>query len=192
MLVEVREAIAAIIGSGRPVEEVTAAQMAVRALLVYVFTLAIVRLGRKRFLSSATAFDVLLGIMIGSAMSRGINGPAGLGPTMAAGAVLVALHATFAWLAHRTTWFGEWVKGSPVLLVEDSRILKDAMRKTSVTDRDLAEALRLQGIHPDRARIQRAYLERNGRISIIPDPGGARVMEISVTEGVQTVRIEIA
>lgn len=42
----------------------------------------------------------------------------------------------------------------------------------------------------DPAKIQVAYLERNGKISAIPYPREPRVVNVSVVQGVQTVRIE--
>ena len=54
------------------------------------FTLAIVRLGSKRFLSKATAFDVIVGIMLGSVMSRAITASASFFPTLLVGGMLFA------------------------------------------------------------------------------------------------------
>lgn len=190
MLQEVRDALERLLGLGRDAGDIATGQMMLRALVVYVFTLLIVRLGSKRFLSKATAFDVILGIMIGSVMSRGINGSAGLVPTLAGGALLVAIHGLFAMLAYRTSWLGDYVKGRPVLLVEDGQVREEAMRETSLSENDLAEALRLQGKQPDPAEIRRAYLERNGSISVIPREEAPHVVEVSVADGVQTVRIK--
>jgi uncharacterized membrane protein YcaP (DUF421 family) len=188
---EAWDALEALLGLGRDAGEIDAGQMALRAVVVYAITLALVRLGSRRFLGKATAFDTILGIMIGSVMSRGINGSAGLLPTVAGGAVLVAMHGLFAVIAYRTSWFGDVVKGRPVLLVEDGRVLPDAMRDTSLSRNDLDEALRMKGEQPDPSSVQRAYLERSGSISVLPRKEGPRVLEVSVADGVQTVRIEI-
>ncbi len=192
MLQEVTSTLETLFGLGRDAGEIGPGQMALRAILIYAFTLAIVRLGSKRFLGKATAFDVILGIMIGSVMSRGINGSASLVSTLAGGTMLVALHGAFAALAYRTSWFGVYVKGNPVLLVEDGEVLTEGMREAHLSDRDLAEALRLSGMHPDPSRVKQAHLERNGSISVIPMEEGPRVVEISVHEGVQTIRIEMS
>jgi uncharacterized membrane protein YcaP (DUF421 family) len=56
-----------------------------------------VRLGSKRFLGQTSAFDTIVGIMLGSIMSRAINSSAPFFPTLIAGVVLVG-HAC---LAHR-------------------------------------------------------------------------------------------
>lgn len=191
MLHQLRDALEALLGLGHDAGDIDVTQMMLRAIILYAFTLAVVRLGSKRLLGKATAFDVILAIMIGSVMSRGINGAAGLLPTIAGGAVLVALHSLFATLAYRTDWFGDFVKGKPRLLIEDGRIRDDEMKKASLSEKDLAEALRLEGMQPDVSRIRRAYLERNGTISIIPREQGPRVVDVDVADGVQTVRIEL-
>jgi uncharacterized membrane protein YcaP (DUF421 family) len=165
--------------------------MALRTILIYALTLAIVRLGSKRFLSDATAFDVIVGIMLGSIMSRAINGSAPFLPTLFAGAVLVGMHWLFAALAFRTDWFGSIVKGDPVLLVRDGEIQWPGMRRAGLSRRDLDEALRLQGNAPDVSKIRLAYLERNGRVSIVPAEDEPRVLVVPVESGVQTVRIEL-
>ena len=65
------------------------------------------------------------------------------------------------------------------------------MRRGGLTTRDLDEALRLQGEHPDSAQIDLAYLERNGSISLVPRKPQPRVLDVAVEHGVQTVRIEL-
>lgn len=189
---EFNDALETLLALGREASEIGVGQMMLRAVIIYSVTLAVVRLGSKRFLGKATAFDVILGIMIGSVMSRAINGSAGLLPTLAAGAVLIALHGVFARLSYRTDWFGNYVKGRPVLLVEDGRVQPDGMQESSVSENDLAEALRLQGLKNDTTRVQTAYLERDGTISVIPRKEELRVLEIVVVDGVQTVRLELS
>lgn len=180
-----------LFGIGLDAGEIGPGQMALRAVVIYGFTLLIVRAGSKRFLGKATAFDVIMGIMIGSVMSRSINGSAGLLATCVAGAVLVGIHWLFGVIAYRTDWFGRLVKGTPEKLIDDGEIREAAMRGSSLSRRDLDEALRLEGIHPDPSRVSLAYLERDGSISIVPRKEPARVSEIQVADGVQTIRIEL-
>jgi uncharacterized membrane protein YcaP (DUF421 family) len=77
--------------------------MALRTIAIYTFTLAIVRLGSKRFLGQASAFDTIVGIMLGSVMSRAINGSAPFLPTLGAGAVLIGMHWLLALLSFTST-----------------------------------------------------------------------------------------
>ena len=47
-------------------------------------------------------------------------------------------------------------------------VLQEAMRKASITDDDLAEALRLQIHDDDPSKVEVAHMERSGQISVIP------------------------
>src|SRR3954454_23283480 len=57
------------LGLGTQGKELGMGQMALRAVVLYVVTLLMVRLGKKRFMGQSTAFDVILGIMLGSIVS---------------------------------------------------------------------------------------------------------------------------
>jgi uncharacterized membrane protein YcaP (DUF421 family) len=111
--------ILAFLGYGRTIMDVNAIQMVFRTIIVYAGTLVLIRIGSKRFLGQATAFDVIVGIMLGSVVSRAINGSAKLVPTLLAGAALVLLHRLLNLVAFRRRWLGRIVKGNPVLLIKD-------------------------------------------------------------------------
>lgn len=191
MLQTIVDQIQAVLGYERDVSDVNAMQMALRTMIIYAILLVLIRLGSKRFLSQATAFDVIVGIMLGSIMSRTINGSAPLVPTLLAGAVLIGLHWMLAFLASRTNWFGSAVKGEPVLLIKDGQIQQQGLRETGMSTHDLEQALRLQAQETDPAKIKLAYLERSGSVSVIPCPSEPRILDVSVADGVQTVRIEL-
>ncbi len=191
MLQNVWELFQALFGLGVYAESAGPLQAALRAVLVYVAALALVRLGSKRFLSQATAFDVIVAIMLGSVMSRAADGSAPFLPTLLVAGVLIGVHWLFALLAYHTSWFGNLVKGHRVLLIKDGEVQQDGMRQGSITDDDLTQALRMQTRQTDPARVKLAYLERNGQISIIPFKQEPQVFTVSVEDGVQTVRIEL-
>jgi uncharacterized membrane protein YcaP (DUF421 family) len=180
-----------LLGLRLDVQDVKAMQMALRTILIYAATLIIVRVGSKRFLSQATAFDAIVAIMLGSIMSRAINGSAPFLPTLAAGVILVGLHWLIAAIAFSSDWFGMLVKGVPVLLIKDGKLNEKGLRGSSVSHRDLEEALRIESHGTGPEKVQLAYLERNGGISVIPHKPEPRVLEVSVEEGLQTVRIVI-
>jgi uncharacterized membrane protein YcaP (DUF421 family) len=156
------------LGLGLDVGDVGAIQMVLRTVVIYAFSLVIVRLASKRFLSEATAFDVVVGIMLGSIMSRAINGSAPFLPTLLGGVGLVGVHWILGVLAVRASWFGTLVKGKPVLLIKDGNIQREGMRRAGLSNNDLEQALRLRSNQTDPAKIQLAYLERNGGISVLP------------------------
>lgn len=180
------QALWVLFGFGNDAGDIGAIGTVLRTIIVYGFTLAIIRLGSKRFLSKATAFDVIVAIMLGSVMSRAINGSTPFFATLLAGFVLLGMHWLFAILAYRTDWFGSYVKGERILLIKEGKIQRDGMRRGSITDDDLTQANQT-----DPAKIKLAYLERGGQISVIPFKREPRVLDVSVQDGVQTVRIEL-
>jgi uncharacterized membrane protein YcaP (DUF421 family) len=166
-------------------------QMLLRTVLVYAFTLAIVRAGSQRLLAKASIFDVIVAIMLGSIMSRAINGSAPLLPTLAAGLALLAVHWLLAVWAFHTDWLGSLVKGDRILLIKDGKVQHEGMRQASITDHDLRQALRTETQQTDPDQIEVAYLERSGKVSVVPYRAEPRVVDVSVAAGVQTVRIEL-
>jgi uncharacterized membrane protein YcaP (DUF421 family) len=65
------------------------------------------------------------------------------------------------------------------------------MRRGSITERDLTQAVRMETDQTDPARVKLVYLERNGDSSIIPYKHRLQILDVSVEDGVKTVRIEL-
>ncbi len=169
-------------------------QAMLRAVLVYGFAVLLVRLGNKRFLGRNSGIDILLSVILGSVLSRGVNGTSPLRSTLAACAALVGLHWVFAALAYRSKLLGKLVKGEPSVLVDDGQPRSQTMRQSHISEDDLQEAIRIQGKLEEVAKVKKARLERNGEISVIekkPAEKKLQVLEITVAAGVQTVRVEL-
>lgn len=143
-------------------------QMSIRAVIVFAVALIIVRLGNNRIFGKSTAFDIVLGIIYGSVLSRAITGNSPFFPTLVAAFVLVVLHTILAVVAYHSNFgFGNFVKGKPSILIKDGEVQRDALKWNSITENDLEEAIRKSGCEPDLSKVKTAYLERSGDISII-------------------------
>lgn len=143
-------------------------QIMLRAMIVYVIALILVRLGDRRFIGKLSAFDVVLGIILGSVLSRAITGSAPFFPTIGAGLALIGMHRLFATVAFHFRPFSILVKGSKQPLIVDGEIQWDNMRASSIGEHDLHAALRAEASIDDPAQVEAAYLERSGDISVIP------------------------
>lgn len=177
---------------GLDVERLTVWQMALRALIIYLAALTMVRVGGgQRFLGKHAAFDVILGIIFGSVLSRAVEGSTPFFETLGAGLVLMSLHWLFAVTALRFHQFGTLVKGAAHPLIQDGEIQWDRMYKSYISKEDLIEALRSNAHISDPSEVKLAHLERNGTISVIPSDHQPQVVEVKVEPGVQTVRIKL-
>lgn len=179
-----------ILGLDRELDDVTSLQMALRSILVYALALILVRMGSRRFLAQASAFDIIVAIMLGSIMSRAINGSAPFLPTLIASGALVGAHWVLAALAYNTSFLGPLVKGEPRLLIKDGEVQEDQMRAAKLSEHDLEQALHAQSLR-DPSKVKRAYLERDGSISVVPLKKEPRIVEVASDKGAQTIRIEI-
>lgn len=166
MIQEIGEGINGLLGLDA--ETLTILQMSLRAVVVYIAGLAMIRVGEKRFLGKSSAFDVLLSIIVGSVLSRAINGSAAFFPTLVASIILVGMHWLFAAIAFRNDNFATLVKGKERVLIRNGEIQWSAMRKSHIGERDLLGALRSEAKLSDPSEVQEARLERNGEISVIP------------------------
>lgn len=141
--------------------------MVLRAMVVFLFALLIVRLASKRFIGGNTAFDMVLGVMIGSVISRAITGQSPFFATLCASFTLVVLHALLGKAAFRFGYLGTVIKSQTRVLIRDGKVDWDAMKQSDLSQNDLLEALRLRSGVADWEDVNEARLERNGEISVI-------------------------
>lgn len=141
-------------------------QMSIRAIVIFLFGLVLVRFAGKRLFGQWGAMDIVLSVIIGSNLSRILTGGAPFLPTLAATALLVALYAVLSHAAVRFPRLGPILKGHSALLVSDGKPDARALARQGVGEQDLAQALRCAGIE-DIRDVRSAYLERSGQISVL-------------------------
>jgi uncharacterized membrane protein YcaP (DUF421 family) len=161
------ESFDAFLGLGRPPQNLTFIQIAVRGIIVFTVALITVRLGDKRFLSNKTAFDAILGLILASMLARAVNGSSAFWPTLGGGVVLVGLHRLIAFLSRSSHKFGNLVKGTSDLVISNGEIIQSGMRRNDLSEHDLHEDLRFNGQVDDPNQVKAAYVERNGQISVV-------------------------
>ena len=142
-------------------------QMSLRACLVFVIGVLIVRFAATRAFGKWAALDIILAVVVGSNLGRAMTGNAPFVPTLVATCVLLALHDLLIRASARWSWLSLITKGRSVQLVEDGQPLKKAMRRSGIGERDLHLALRSAG-HSGLEDVQSVMLERNGDITVVP------------------------
>jgi uncharacterized membrane protein YcaP (DUF421 family) len=161
----------------------------VRSLIVYLVGLAAIRVGKSRLMSQSTPFDLLLALILGTILGQGISGSLTLTGSLAATLTVVASHWLLSWIAFRSHWFGNLVKGHCYPLVSGGAIDWNNMRRALLTENDLLEALRLNGNIGELEQVEQAFKERSGAIGVVPRKSVPCVLDIKLADGVQTVRL---
>jgi uncharacterized membrane protein YcaP (DUF421 family) len=156
-----------VLGLHANAQDLTLLQISLRGVIVFVSALVMVRLGDRRFLSKKTAFDAILGFILASMLARAVNGTVSFFPTLGGGFVLVGLHRVMAYLARDSHRFGNLVKGRSEPVIKGGVVVVQAMRRNNLSEHDLLEDLRLNGNVQDPHKVQAAYYERNGQITVV-------------------------
>lgn len=140
-----------------------------RGAVIYLFVLIIIRISGRRSLAKATTFDLVLIIMIAEATQQGLLGDDfSITNAVLVVLTLAGLDIVFSMLKAKSIRIETWIDGTPTIILENGRPIKDRMNKARVDEADILEsARRLQGIER-LDQIKYAVLEKTGGISIIP------------------------
>lgn len=157
----------ALFGLGVEAKELSALQLSARGVVILFAALILVRIGAKRAMARKTPLDMVMIVIVGSLLSRSINGSGPLFGTIAAAFVIVVLHRLLELAAYSFHPLGVAMKGAPGVVVEDGRYVEKTLRQNHITTNDVEEDLRLDGKTEDIAKVRIARVERSGDISFL-------------------------
>jgi uncharacterized membrane protein YcaP (DUF421 family) len=147
----------------------SAGQECARAVLIFAYGLVILRLSGPRMFGHWSALDIVITIMIGSALARAMTGSAPLAGTMAAAAVMAFCHVALAHGVARSQKLAHVIEGKAVKLVDHGRIDHALRQRKMISLSDLREALRQSGVdgeaHIENVKVM--MLEPSGHLSIV-------------------------
>jgi uncharacterized membrane protein YcaP (DUF421 family) len=142
------------------------AQECARAILIFAFGLALIRLAGRRVFGKWSALDTVVAMIVGSNLSRALTGSAPLWGTLAATTVLMLLHWILAHAVARSARLSHVLEGRPVDLAHDGRVHHEGLRRHAVSEADLTEALHRAGLE-DVQTARKIVLEPSGKISAL-------------------------
>ncbi len=192
MFQEIQEIFLWLLGAEKQIAELSIIQMITRTIIVYGIALGMIRLGKRRFLGGYTAFDILMGFVIGSIMSRTITGRENLLSASIVILTLMAIHYVISYITYYYDKDKHLVKNEARQLVKEGELDEKAMEISKLGECDLLQAMRQKGSVESIDKVESAYLERDGSITIIPKKAEPKVLEVEVSEGVQTVKIVVS
>ncbi len=142
-------------------------EIILRGSVMYLSLFILLRIILKRQSGTLGMTDLLLITLLADASQ---NGMAGDYKSLPDGVVLVATiifwDYALDWLSFKSSYFQRLIQPLPLLLIKNGRLLRGNMRRELITDNDLIEQLREQGIS-DISRVKEAYIESDGKISVI-------------------------
>ncbi len=144
-----------------------------RGTITYLALFVLLRVVLKRESGGMGITDLLVVVLIADAAQ---NAMADDYTSIPDGILLVAtiIFWSYAlnWLGYRFPRIERYVHPQPLPLIKNGRLLHRQMREELVTEEELRSQLRLQGVD-DPATVQAAYMEGDGRISVIERDGSS-------------------
>jgi len=148
-------------------KELTILQMSCRGFIVFFIALLLIRISGMRTFGKQSAVDIIISFTLGSILSRAITGASPFLASILACTVIVVLHRIIAWAAVHNHALGKIVKGEQRLLYSHGKINWKNMRRSSISEGDLMESVRLDTNKDSLDHVLEAHIESNGKISII-------------------------
>lgn len=142
----------------------------IRAMILYIVVLIVMRLMGKREIGQLQPFELAIAIMIADLaavpMSElGIPLTNGIIPILA----LLVIYMIISVLNMKSIKFRKVISGQPSLLIYRGRIDEKILRKERITINELQERLRVDNIF-NLSEVEYAILETNGEVTVIQKP----------------------
>ncbi len=141
--------------------------IAVRAVVLFVFVNLLMRVIGRRELSSLEPFDLILLVVLGDAIQQGLTQD----DYSVTGAVIVisaiaSLSVLTSYLNFRVPWMRRVLDGDPIVILQDGKVIEENLRRERITAEELAEQARGQQI-ASLEDVKWAVFEPSGKISFI-------------------------
>lgn len=150
------------------IPSLSVAEVALRGTIIYLALFAFLRFFLKRETGVIGIADLLVVVLIADAAQNGLGSEY---RSVTEGLVLVLTiifwNFVLDWLAFRFPSFQRLMRPAPLLLIKDGQMIRQNMRKEMITKDELLSQIREQGLE-DPGQVERAYMEGDGRISVIP------------------------
>lgn len=142
--------------------------LVLRAVLIYVFLLILLRVTGKRQVGQLAPFDLVLLLVIANAVQ---NAMVGTDTSIPGGVILcvtlVAINSLVGYLTFKSKRMEAMIEGRPQILVHNGNIDRKVMHKERITLHELMAAIRRAGIS-NIEHVHFAILENNGLITVQP------------------------
>jgi uncharacterized membrane protein YcaP (DUF421 family) len=147
--------------------ELSIAELLVRGVVMYAIVFILLRLVLRRQVGGIGTSDILVLVLISEVAGQGFL-PESRSIVDAGIVIFVILLCSYfvEWLQYRVPAVEKLLREPKLKLIDNGRLLRRNMRQEFVTEEELMAQVRKEGLE-DCREIKSAYLEADGRVSII-------------------------
>ena len=142
--------------------------IALRAIVLYAFVVFLMRVMGRRELSSLSAVDLVLLVVLGDAIQQGLTqDDYSVTGSLIAVSTIAAVQVGISYVSFRSRRARRVLQGEPIVIVQNGRLIDRNVRRERLTEDDVAEGMRAQQI-ASVEDVEWGILESNGTMSFIP------------------------
>jgi uncharacterized membrane protein YcaP (DUF421 family) len=146
--------------------------LVVRSVVIFFFVFVLTRVVGRRELSSMEPFDIILLVVIGDLVQQGITqSDDSVTGTLIVLATIGLLTVGLSYVNFRVRRLRPLLEGTPIVLVDDGRVIDPHLARERITMEDLTAQARMQGI-ASLDDVRWGVLETSGQISFVKKESG--------------------
>jgi uncharacterized membrane protein YcaP (DUF421 family) len=141
--------------------------IAIRAIVLYLVIVLLMRVMGRRELSSLSAVDLVMLIVLGDAIQQGLTqDDYSVTGALIAVTTIGAMQVLTSYVSFRSRNARKVLEGQPIVIIQDGKLIDGNLNRERMTADEVAEEMRQQQI-ASFDDVQWAIIENNGRISFI-------------------------
>jgi uncharacterized membrane protein YcaP (DUF421 family) len=147
--------------------DLTALQMSIRGILIFIVAYLLIRISGRRSFGMKSPVDNIIAILLGAILSRVVVGASPFVPVLVASLVIVLLHRLWGWLISTYPKLGKFAEGEKILLYTQGKFMDIKMKRALICKEEIMQQIRTVLHVEDLEKVDKIFMERDGRISII-------------------------
>ena len=148
--------------------------LAIRAVVIYVFIYTLTRVVGRRELSSLGPFDIILLVVIGDAVQQGLTqDDYSLTGAFIVVTVFALMQVLISYLSFRFRRLRSVLEGEPIVIIQDGKPIERNLRGERLAIDEVLEEARANAQIAHLDDIHFAIVENSGTISFIPKQGSS-------------------
>ena len=142
--------------------------IALRAIFLYAFVVLLIRVMGRRELSTLSAPDLVLLVVLGDAIQQGLTqDDYSITGAVIAISTIAALQVGTSYVSYKSRRVRRVLEGEPIVIIQDGKVIERNLKRERLTEGEIAEEMRAQQV-ASVEDVEWGILESNGTMSFIP------------------------
>lgn len=146
-------------------------ELVARGAALYFGVLFLMRVMPRRSVGELSGMDLVFVILIAEAAAHSMGDYKSIGDGIFLIVILMGCNYLVNLLSYYVPFVERLVSASPMQIIKDGQLLRKNMRREFITEEELMDHLRQEGIE-ELKDVKQAFVESEGKITVISDKNG--------------------